>query len=122
MAFRTGYDDAVKKKTIGQILRPYCRQHGICVHCFRRWAEHGARCQWCYRADLAFQRRRYERRKKAGICRKCGKYPQQETNVRCADCQEEHYARKVRTRATNRKASRKTSKPVRKARIDAQRR
>lgn len=73
-------------------------------------------------SDLAFQRRRYERRKKAGICVKCGKYPQQETNVRCGDCQEEHYARKVSTRATNRKASRKTSTPVRKARIDARQR
>jgi hypothetical protein len=31
------------------------------------------RCQWFYRADLAFQRRRYERRKKTGICVKCGK-------------------------------------------------
>jgi hypothetical protein len=86
------------KRSIGKILRPFCRKNGICVHCFRRWATHGARCENCYESDLAFQRQRYKRRKKAGLCVKCGKRPAQDTNLRCVDCEQKNQDRKTRAR------------------------
>ena len=50
----------MKNRSIGKILRPFRRKN-----------------------DLEFQRQRYKRRKKSGLCVKCGKRSAQDTNLRC---------------------------------------
>jgi hypothetical protein len=102
MGLRRCYDGAVKKKAIGQILRHFVGSMASAriVSDAGQTGERGA--SGATRPTSCFTRR-YQRRKKAGICVKCGKHPQQKTNVRCADCQEEHNECKIRARAKKRK-------------------
>ena len=77
------------------MVRAFCKKHGICVSCFRRWTVRDTtRCRKCNQAHSKYQkvreRRNYERDVKAGVCVRCHKRLRTATNKRCQKCQDYH--------------------------------
>ena len=77
------------------LVRTFCKKHGICVDCLRRWTDRDTtRCKQCNQAHSQYQkvreRRNYERDVKAGMCVRCHKRPAKPTNKRCQKCQDYH--------------------------------
>ncbi len=59
---------------------------GLCISCAKPSGKNALRCPKCLRKNLAKNKRKYQERKKLGLCPKCGKRPDRPDRRYCESC------------------------------------